>query len=159
MTDFNRPSPSKELEKLKVLLGDWESCDKHYPLPWMPDGGTGTSKNSFHEALDGYGYLVDYTGDTPFGSIKGHGIWFYESEYKAYKIQWYDNFGNHVQGNGNFKDGQFVFDMRYRMDGEDIFERHTIKDIKADSYLYIIEIEIDGKLRKSSELHYHRSSS
>lgn len=159
MTDFSRPEPSKELEKLKMLEGDWESHDTHYPLPWMPDGGTGKSKNSFHEALDGYGFLADYNGSTPFGSIKGHGIWFYDSERNQYKIQWYDNFGNHISGNGNFENDQFIFDMRYRMGGEDIFEQHTIKDIKDNSYLYVIEIEVDGKLCKSSELRYQRSIS
>lgn len=157
MTDWQRPKPAPELNKLEPLIGEWESIDKHYPMPWAPQGGKGQSKTNFFKALDGYCYLSDVSSETPFGIIKGHGIWFYDSAVNKYKIQWYDNFANHLQGKGDFiNDDLLVFELRYCMGNTDIVERHTIKNIAKDSYDFIIETLLDGAFKLTSESKYKR---
>lgn len=99
---YERPSPSEKLKLLEVFTGRWESCDIHEPMPWMKDGGMGKTINTFSSALDDFCYLCDICADTPFGDLKGHGIYFYDVETKQFRIEWYDNFGNHMTGSGDF---------------------------------------------------------
>lgn len=157
MSDWQRPEPAPELRKLEFLVGEWESIDEHSPSDWASQGDKGRSKNKFYRALDNYCYLVDVTSEAPFGKFKGHGIWYYDSEERKYKIQWYDSFANHLQGIGDFiSDNVLQFELKYRMQNVDIVERHTIKNITKDSYDLIIETLTDGEFKLSSESKYKR---
>lgn len=156
MSEWERPKPSNELEKLETFIGEWISEDIHYPMPWMSEGGKGKSRNIFRKALDGYCFLADFSSETPFGTIKGHGIWFFDSKQSKFKVQWYDNFANHLEGEGNFLDvNTLVIQYRYCMGGQDILERHTSKIVDADNYDYIIETFLDGEFRLTTESKYH----
>lgn len=159
MIDWERPKPAPELKKLEPLVGEWESIDEHTPSPWASEGGKGRSKIKIYKALDDYCYLLDFFSETPFGDFKGHGIWFYDSEERNYRQQWYDSFGNHVQGIGNFiGDDVLQFEIKYRMQNNDVVERHTIKNISKDSYDQIIETLLEGEFKLSTESKYKRTN-
>jgi hypothetical protein len=96
--------PPKEPERLAPMEGEWASEDVHYPMPWAPEGGNSRSHGIFRKALDGYCYFHDYEGETPFGNVKGHGIWSYDTEHKKFRVQWFDNFSNLLNGEGYFED-------------------------------------------------------
>jgi len=157
MTGWSRPKPSPELSRLEALVGVWVSEDRHYPMPWMPQGGTGKSRCVFEDALDGYAFLNDTFSQTPFGPIKGHGIWYFDSDTQLFRVSWYDNFANHLQGEGGFDpQGRLVLTYRYRMAGQDIQERHTFYFLDPEHFRHEIETFLDGRFQITSELKYRR---
>ena len=159
MSDWQRPEPAPELKRLEPLVGEWESIDEHSPSDWASKGDKGKTRNKFYRALDNYCYLVDVSGDAPFGKFKGHGIWFYDSKEAKYKIQWYDSFANHLHGTGDFlNDNELQFELKYHMLNSEIIERHTIKNVTKNSYDFIIETLIDGDFKLSSVSKYKRIS-
>jgi hypothetical protein len=127
-------------------------------MPWAPEPATGTSRHSFRRALDGYCFLSDYAGQMPFGDLKGHAIWFFDNARRAYRIVWYDNYANFLDGHGDFApDGRFVIDYEYRMAGQEVHERHAIQVSAPDRYEHRIETLLDGEFRPTSELRYRRA--
>ncbi|HEY3352899.1 MAG TPA: hypothetical protein VGQ83_06595 [Polyangia bacterium] len=156
--DWGRPLPPPELARLEFLLGDWVSEDVHHPMPWAPRPARGASRLSFRRALDGYCFLTDYAGQMPFGELKGHGVWFYDVARGHYRVLWYDNWANFLDGSGAFAaDGAFVIRYAYRMEGQDVRERHTLLPAPPDGFEHRIETELDGRFRPTSELRYRRA--
>ncbi len=156
---YDRPEPSAELSKLEPFAGEWTSVDRHEAMPWMKEGGAGHTRNRFRRALDGFCYLTDIEADTPFGKIKGHGLIFFDTELDKFRIEWYDNFGNHMSGDGDYDESRqsLVLVEHYRMGGVDVVERHTSKLIDADHYRHIVETLVDGEFRLTSTLEYERA--
>jgi hypothetical protein len=143
--------------RLESLVGVWVSEDKHYPAPWMLQGGSGKSRFVFENALDGHAFLNDYFGQTPGGAVKGHGIWFYDPGKKCYRIFWYDNFAISLQGEGNFDpQGRLVLNCRYHRTGEDMQEKHTFYFLDPEHFRLEIETWMDNCFQMTSELHYRR---
>lgn len=156
-TDWGRPPRPIELDRLHFLLGDWESEDTHYPMPWAPQPANGNSRHSFKLALDGYCLLSDYSGQLPFGDLKGHGMWFFDSSKHHYRIVWYDSYANFLEGEGLFEaDDRFVFHYQYRMAGQDVRERHTIFLLSPQHFEHRIETLLEGSYQLTSELSYRR---
>lgn len=155
--DWGRPPRPLELDRLNFFVGDWESEDTHYPMPWAPQLSSGKSHHSFKRALDGYCFLSDYSGELPFGDLKGHGMWFYDSSQKIYRIAWYDSYANFLDGKGHFEaEDRFVFHYNYRMAGQDVSERHTLLLVSPSRFEHRIETLLEGKYQLTSELRYHR---
>ena len=84
--------PAPELFMLDPYVGCWFSSDVYKPSDLLPDGGEGKSRFDFRLTLNGYCYLADFLGSTPFGEYLWHSIWFYDPVSKMFKIQMYDNF-------------------------------------------------------------------
>lgn len=158
MTDWSRPPRAAELDRLDAFAGDWISDDEHRPTPWAPEGGEGRSRHRLRRALDGYGFLSDFQGETPFGRIDGHAVWYFDREAGRYRVFWYDSFANALQGDGAFEpDGTLVMTYRYRMGGEDVLERHTMRVLGPDRWEQVIENWLDGAFRVASTLSWRRA--
>jgi hypothetical protein len=157
MTDWSRPPRAGELELLEPFCGEWVSEDEHLSTPWATAGGTGRSRLDFHTGLHGYCLVSDYEGDTPFGTINGHGVWYFDRERGKYRVFWYDTFSNALDGEGDFEvDGSLVMTYRYRMAGEEILERHTMRLTGPDAMEQEIANRLDGQYRVASKLHWRR---
>jgi hypothetical protein len=157
MTDWSRPPVPEELIRLERFAGEWISHDEHAPTPWAAQGGSGRSRHHLRRALDGYCFISDFEGETPFGKILGHAIWFWDREQRRYGVRWYDNFANLLEGEGNFRsDDALVITYRYRMDGTDVDERHLLEPLAPDAYRLTIENVIDGDWRVASVQQYRR---
>lgn len=157
MTDWSRPPVPPELARLEAFAGSWVSQDEHAPTPWAEQGGTGRSRHRLRHALDGYCFLSDFEGETPFGAIRGHAFWFYDRERARFGIRWYDNFANLLEGEGSFHaDGSLRISYRYRMGGADVEERHRLELQGPDAYRLTIENLIDGEWRVTSVQRYRR---
>lgn len=157
MTDWSRPPVPEEMKRLAVFEGEWVSDDEHYPTPWAERGGAGHSRHRFHSALDGYCYLSDFEGSTPFGGIRGHAFWFFDRERGRFGVRWYDNFANLLEGDGTFReDGALVITYRYRMAGADVAERHVMAPSGGDEYTLTIENVLEGNWRVASVQHYRK---
>lgn len=158
MTDWSRPPVPPELDRLEALAGEWVSEDEHAPTPWAEAGGTGRSRHVLRRALGGYCFVSDFEGETPFGQILGHALWFYDREKGRYGIRWYDSFANLLEGEGAFQgDGALVVAYRYRMGGTDVDERHRFEPLPPDGYRLTIENVIDGAWRVTSVQRYRRA--
>ncbi len=83
---FERPGKAPELLKLDRFSGKWVSWDTHRPMPWMKEGGAGSSREFFRKACGGYCYLTDIEAETPFGGLIGHGFLFYETQIEKYRL-------------------------------------------------------------------------
>jgi hypothetical protein len=158
VTDWSRPPRPAELDRLDAFAGEWISVDEHRPTPWAPDGGPGASRHRLRRALDGYAFLSDFEGETPFGGITGHAVWFFDRESGSYRVFWYDNFANALRGEGGFApDGTLVMTYRYRMAGEDVLERHSMRLAGADGWTQTIENWLEGRYQVASTLRWRRA--
>ncbi len=157
MGEWDRPAPDAHLERLGALVGHWCSRDEHFPMPWAPNGGKGESSQWFRHALDGYCFLADLDGQTPFGPLKGHAIFYADKETGRLRAFWYDTFANALDGEGGFdSEGRFVMEYGYRMAGADQRERHTIEMGGPDTYEHRIEIVVDGRFQLAAVLRFRR---
>ncbi len=157
VTDWSRPPVPKELNRLEPFAGEWVSHDEHAPTPWAEQGGSGRSRHQLRRALDGYCFVSDFEGETPFGPIRGHAFWFYDREKGRYGVRWYDNFANLLEGEGGFRDdGALIVTYRYRMGGADVDERHVLEPLAPDAYRLTIENIVDGAWRVASVQHYRK---
>ncbi len=157
MSEWERPDRAPELLRLERFEGEWVSSDVHQPMPWMEQGGTGNSREHFRKACDGYCYLTDIEASTPFGGLKGHGIVFYDRRIGKYCLEWYDNFGNHISGEGNFTDDDTLLIIeKYVMNGQTVLERHTDRLLDVRHKLHTVETFLEGEFRLTSELRYEK---
>ncbi len=154
---YDRPEIPIELNKLDIFTGNWISHDKHHPVEWMKKGGIGSTKEYFRRSLDGYCFITDIEADTPFGNIKGHGFTFFDKDTNKYHLEWFDNFGNHIIGEGHLiNEHTYVLIEKYSMNGVSVVERHTDKLINENEKIHIIETLINDKYELTSELYYKK---
>jgi hypothetical protein len=159
MTDWSRPPVPPELDRLEAFAGEWVSEDEHAPTPWAPEGGPGRSRHVLRRALDGYCFVSDFEGETPFGAIRGHAFWFWDRERSRYGIRWYDSFANLLEGDGAFRDdGALAVTYRYRMAGADVDERHLLEPLGPHAYRLTIENVVDGVWRVASVQRYRKAA-
>ena len=149
--------PAPELFMLEPYVGCWFSSDVYKSSDLLPDGGEGKSRFDFRLTLNGYCYLADFLGSTPFGEYLWHSIWFYDPLSKMFKIQMYDNFANHSEGEGNFeKDGIFQITLK-RKDGEkELISRHSLVLKDAENMEYQVENMVEEKYSLISIHSYHK---
>ena len=77
-----------------------------------------------------------------------------------FRLEWFDNFGNHISGEGSFTDEQtYEVIAKYIMNGIEVIERHTDRLTNEDEKVHVIETLINGAYELSSELHYKKIKS
>ena len=88
------PTPSPADQALHILEGSWSGQEKIHPSPFVPSGAVAFGRVVNRLALDGFAVIQDYQQETA-GKVnfRGHGVFRYDREKKAYILYWFDSFG------------------------------------------------------------------
>ncbi|MGA2140798.1 MAG: hypothetical protein ABSG94_00105 [Brevinematales bacterium] len=131
-----------ELNKLDRIAGKW-----------VCSAGSDKTMEILKSACDGFCYLVDIESDTARGLLRGHGMVFFDDAIKKFRLEWYDNFANHITGEGNFTDDDtFIMIEKSNINGTPHIERHTEKLAPGGSKKTLtVENFINGEFEKISE--------
>ncbi len=152
-----KPAGSPELLKLEKFKGVWVS-----DLPFLPgyriNGAvSGKTREEYRDACGGSCFILDIESLTPEGDLKAHGFIFYDESISKFKLEWYDNFGNHISGEGNFTDDDtLIMIEKYTRKGRGILERHTEKFKTAGAKIHTVETFINGEFSKTCEIPFKR---
>lgn len=146
------PSPAPELQKLDFLAGDWIHAENYYPGPMGPGGkGGGRSKTSW--ILGNHDLLVSYVTKTPMGTIEGRGIFGWDPNKKAYRMDWFDNTGLATSYVGDFNaEGVLVLTGESVQGGRPVKEQITIKKQEDGTVLFTSQVaDADGAMKTVME--------
>jgi hypothetical protein len=88
------PKPTDAHRKLAALAGRWSGQETIPPGPWDPNGGVALGRCLNHVAVDGFILLHEYEQERN-GAVnfRGHGVFAYDAEAKAYTMHWWDSLG------------------------------------------------------------------
>jgi hypothetical protein len=88
------PVPTAADHALCMLEGSWIGQEKIHPSPLVPGGAIAKGRVVNRSALDGFAIIQDYEQETD-GKVnfKGHGVFRWDAEKRAYVLHWFDSFG------------------------------------------------------------------
>jgi hypothetical protein len=151
------PTPSEAHQKLQALLGAWIGTETISPSPWGP-GGTAVGKNELRLDLDGFFVVQDYVQERDGTvSFRGHGLFGWDGEKKAYAWYWVDSMGFVPDGPAY---GQWQGDTLALAKSTPRGQaRYTFRFDSERSYRFTIENSFDGGATWLTfmEAVYHRS--
>lgn len=78
------PKPGPEMEKLKFLLGTWETKGGYEKSPMLPEGGAQSGWYKAQLGPGGFSILADFEADGPLGKETGHEIITWDPKQNAY---------------------------------------------------------------------------
>jgi hypothetical protein len=157
---FDKPARSPELFKLARIKGIWLSGQPFLPGSRIDGSISGETKEEYMEACEGFCYLVNIVSRTPEWVLNAHSMIFYDRLINKFRLEWYDNYENHITGEGNFTDDDtLVMIEKYARKGRSIIERHIEKFTGDSSRIHLVETFINGEFSKTSEIKFEKIGS
>jgi uncharacterized protein DUF1579 len=95
------PKPAPELAKLQFLVGDWTHDELHHGGP-TGVAARGVARSKIAWILGGHRLYITYKSVSAAGEQEGRGILGWDTEDKAYRLDWYDNRGRADRYSGSF---------------------------------------------------------
>lgn len=80
------PAPGPEMERLKFLLGTWDTNAEYLKSPMIPEGGKETGWYKAQLGPGGYSLIADFELEGPMGKEIGHEIFTWDPKQKAYIV-------------------------------------------------------------------------
>lgn len=78
------PQPGPEMEKLKFLIGAWETKGGYEKSPMIPEGGAQTGWYKAQLGPGGFSVIADFKAEGPLGKEIGHEILTWDPKQNAY---------------------------------------------------------------------------
>jgi hypothetical protein len=134
--------PAPEMQRLAALLaGTWDMTLTYAPGPLAPDGGRGTGQETGRPGPGGLSLFIETTAGGPAGRYEAGGIIEWSATEHVYKLHWVSSL-SHV---GSYFDGTWVgedlvFNGTENLMGQAFASRHAITKIRADAFLYTVDI-------------------
>lgn len=134
--------PSQEMDRLvQVLDGRWDMAVTYQPSETAPQGGTFTGHEISRRGPGGFSVLVESTSQGPAGSFEGFGTIHWSTDERAYKLHWFTNLSSApAVFTGRWEGSTLIFNGTETMMGQALASRHSITNIKSDSFHYIIDM-------------------
>jgi len=135
--------PGPEHAKLAAMIGHWVGEEKMFPSPWLPEGGTATSKVTARLGCEGFCVLTDYVqereGKTTY---VGHGVFGWDPRKQCFLQHWSDSAGG-VPSRAT--PGKWEGDtLTFTEEGAGGHMRFVYRFTSPDSYEIRIDTSADG---------------
>lgn len=92
---MDMPKPLDEHRRLRALAANWVGEETLHPSPWDPKGGSAVGRFQARVDMDGFFVVADYIEERGGQvSYRGHGVYGYDAQEKAYTMHWFDSMGS-----------------------------------------------------------------
>ncbi len=157
------PKPSPEMQKLsKMVVGTWNTAEKHEPSPWAPKGATGKGTAVFKNGPGGLSVVQDYKSSSAMGSFAGHGVLWWDAKAGGYKGVWCDSMTpvgcEPGKGAAKWDGNNLVGTDETEMMGQTIAMKQTWSDITPNSFTFTIDGgPPGGEMKRMMTIKYTRA--
>jgi hypothetical protein len=128
------PQPGLEMEKLKFLIGTWETKGGYEKSPMFPEGGAQTGWYKAQLGPGGFSVLADFEAEGPLGKEVGHEILTWDPKQHAYPTITVGNaFPGANIGMTKWEGPDFVTVHDFEYNGMKIHLRSVISRIRENS--------------------------
>jgi hypothetical protein len=155
--------PSPEMEKLsKMVVGTWNTTEKHEPSPWAPKGATGKGTVVFKNGPGGLSLVQDYKSSSSMGSFAGHGVMWWDAKVGGYQGVWCDSMtpaGCQIsKGITKWEGNNLVGTDESEMMGQKMAMKESWTDITPDSFTFVMDGgPPGGEMKRMMTIKYTRA--
>jgi hypothetical protein len=151
---------SAELKQLsEVIGGSWNTVVTYEPTPASPKGGTGAGSESVRVGPGGQSLIIETSSKSNSGEFRGLGVITRSKPNEGYKLHWFTSASPHAsEFIGKWHGQSVVFDGREWVGEQEMASRHSITNIKQNSFDYAIDMgPSPDKLRRTATLRFTKA--
>lgn len=137
------PVPSRENEKLSILVGVWNGEEHNYPSANNLKGNDAFGRVTNRIALEGFAVIQDYEQENKgVVNFRGHGIFRWDNASEKVILYWFDSFGDPPsEFHGDWEGKALVLIS----ENAGSYYRATFDFSLESHYTYKLEASTDGK--------------
>jgi len=143
LAQMEMPKPAPELKKLDYFVGTWVSEGETKPTSMEPGGKWKTTDR--YQWMEGGFFLTgqtEYSG--PEGTAKGPFFLHYDTDDKMFVYDAFNSMGEADHAKGNVSGDTWTYTSDYKMGGQSLKGRYTMKILSPTSYAMKYEMSKDG---------------
>lgn len=128
------PKPGPEMERMKFLIGKWNTEGEYEKTPMIPEGGKSTGWYEARLGPGGFSVIADFEASGPLGPEIGHQVITWDPKQGAYTVVTVGNaFPGAVMGTSRWEGDHLVTQSEFTANGVTMHLRSVYSDIKDHS--------------------------
>lgn len=136
------PKPGPEMERIKFLVGTWETKGEYLKSKMVPNGAKADGWYKAQPGPGGFSLIADFEEDGPFGKEVGHQVFSWDPQKNWYTVVTVGNFPGAVVGHARWEGDNLVTEADVDTGGMKFSERSVYSNVKEKS----VHIEESMKL-------------
>jgi hypothetical protein len=132
--EIKAPKPGPEMERIKFLIGRWNTDSEYEKTPMIPEGGKSTGWYEARLGPGGFSIIADFEESGPMGPETGHEVISWDPKQEAYMVVTVGNaFPGAVIGKSRWEGDKLVTQSEFIENGTTMHLRSEYSDIKDHS--------------------------
>jgi len=132
--EMKAPKPGPEMERIKFLIGRWNTDSEYEKTPMIPEGGKSTGWYEARLGPGGFSIIADFEESGPMGPEIGHQVISWDPKQEAYMVVTVGNaFPGAVIGKSRWEGDKLVTRSEFIEKGTTMHLRSEYSDIKDHS--------------------------
>ena len=132
--EMKAPKPGPEMERIKFLIGRWNTDSEYEKTPMIPEGGKSTGWYEARLGPGGFSIIADFEESGPMGPEIGHEVISWDPKQEAYMVVTVGNaFPGAVIGKSRWEGDKLVTQSEFIENGTTMHLRSEYSDIKDHS--------------------------
>jgi len=132
--EMKAPKPGAEMERIKFLIGRWNTDSEYEKSPMIPEGGKSTGWYEARLGPGGFSIIADFEESGPMGPEIGHEVISWDPKEEAYTVVTVGNaFPGAVIGKCRWEGDKLVAEHDFTANGTTMHLRSEYSDIKEHS--------------------------
>jgi len=132
--EIKAPKPGPEMERIKFLIGRWNTDSEYEKTPMIPEGGKSTGWYEARLGPGGFSIIADFEESGPMGPEIGHEVISWDPKQEAYMVVTVGNaFPGAVIGKSRWQGDKLVTQSEFIENGTTMHLRSEYSDIKDHS--------------------------
>jgi hypothetical protein len=132
--EMKAPKPGPEMERIKFLLGRWNTDNEYVKTPMIPEGGKSTGWYEARLGPGGFSIIADFEESGPMGPEIGHEVISWDPKLEAYTVVIVGNaFPGAVIGKSRWEADKLVIQTEFTDHGTTMHLRSEYSDITDHS--------------------------
>ncbi len=132
--EIKAPKPGPEMERIKFLIGRWNTDSEYEKTPMIPEGGKSTGWYEARLGPGGFSIIADFEESGPMGPEIGHEVISWDPKQEAYTVVTVGNaFPGAVIGKSRWEGDKLVTQSEFTENGTTMHLRSEYSDIKDHS--------------------------
>lgn len=127
------PKPGPEMERLKFLVGNWDTKGEYLKSKMVPDGFKGDGWYKAQLGPGGYSVLADFEEAGPAGKEVGHQVFCWVPGQNSYTVMTVGNFPGVVIGHAHWEGDKLILDSDVEMGGGTFHTHIVYSNVTANS--------------------------
>jgi hypothetical protein len=127
------PKPGPEMERIKFLIGNWETKAEYLKSKMVPNGAKADGWYKAQLGPAGFSLIADFEENGPMGKEIGHQVFSWDPQKNWYTVVTVGNFPGAVIGHARWEGDNLVTEVEVDTGGMKFSERGVYSNIKEGS--------------------------